>query len=231
MQFVETLNSTSLRVHILKKIGQFVIIEPKEEIKAFTRLKEIINFEVVEEIDEEITDLIYKLRGHEKLLTDLLFDASKYSEEVGILLVDNGANIHHLFDRALRQASLYGHYKLVKALVERGSDLHARDDGAIRFAVGSDNFEIVQYLVQHGANVNAKNGFCLSWAIKNDAWDMVQFLIDSGANIDKVAMNSAVIFGKFKLMRYLIMKGGKLEDVDPDSWIKAKEEGFIEVII
>jgi len=54
-----------------------------------------------------------------------------------IFLVEKGADIHAIYDRASLRACLYDHLEVAKFLVDKGANIHA-------------NPNTYQYLVKHG---------------------------------------------------------------------------------
>lgn len=74
--------------------------------------------------------------------------------------------------------------------------------------------ELVDLLIQHGANAGYNNSQALrEYSISNNAnINIIEKLINAGANIrdnDNAAIQMAVKFDKFKLVRYFLDKIGE----------------------
>lgn len=70
-------------------------------------------------------------------------------------LLNKGADLHALNDKALLWACVWGHLESVMLLVNRGADMHAENDIALRCAANEGHVDVVEYLISKGANTNA----------------------------------------------------------------------------
>ncbi len=73
-------------------------------------------------------------------------DIVKYIVQLGISKKD--------ISTAFVSASAGGHLEIVKYLLENGADIHHRDDNALRQATYGGRLDVVEYLISKGANVN-----------------------------------------------------------------------------
>lgn len=76
-------------------------------------------------------------------------------------LLENGANVHARYDRALRYSAECGRLRMVSKLLEHGADVHAEDDYALRYSAENGYALVVSKLLEHGADVHARNGNAL----------------------------------------------------------------------
>ena len=96
------------------------------------------------------------------------------------LLLNKDANIHAQDDYALRLASLYGHADTVSLLLDNDADIHARDDGALIWASQNGHADTVRILLDRGADIHARGDEVLLWASRNGHTDTVKLLLDRG---------------------------------------------------
>ncbi len=73
--------------------------------------------------------------------------------------------------------------KVIK-LHQNGADISFKDNGALRYASYYGNFRMVKYLVENGANVNTKHNGVLFWANYLGHKDVVNYLVSHGAKYD-----------------------------------------------
>ncbi|MBB5052697.1 ankyrin repeat protein [Afipia massiliensis] len=122
----------------------------------------------------------------------LLWAAAHGQTQLVKLLLNRGADIHAMDDKALRLAALKGHTDTVRLLLDRGAEIHAVDDGALRWAAGGNRYtETVRLLLDQGADVHAQNEAALQWAASNGHAETVRLLQDRGGDVHK-ALRSAM---------------------------------------
>jgi ankyrin repeat protein len=100
-------------------------------------------------------------------------------------LIELGANIHSINDRALRLAAYHGHIEVINVLISKGADVHAENDEAIRVASRRGQIKVVKLLIKAGANVNINkygNKTPLQEAVWNGHIKLAKFLIENGAH-------------------------------------------------
>jgi len=113
-------------------------------------------------------------------------------------------------NQMLRVMALEGNRKGIKYLVERGADIHTLNDKALRIASGKGHLDVVKYLVEQGANVHANHEDALKKASKRGHLDVVKYLVEQGADIhanDDAAVRGASRGGHLDVVKYLIEQG------------------------
>lgn len=95
--------------------------------------------------------------------------------EIVKALLNNGANIHHNNDLALKTASSNDNLEVVKYLVENG----ANTTNVLNNALETGNLILVKYLVEHGA----KTTNTLTNAVKTNNLSLIKYLVENGADI------------------------------------------------
>ncbi len=78
----------------------------------------------------------------------------KGNDAVISLLLKRGANLHVCHDEPLFQAAYYGYASTVQLLLDNGADIHACQERALCWAVLCRHYEIADMLIQHGAHVS-----------------------------------------------------------------------------
>ena len=66
--------------------------------------------------------------------------------------LENGADVHYDYDRALKGASAKGHTEIVKLLIDAGANVHTDYDNPLIFASQRGYIEIVKMLLDAGAD-------------------------------------------------------------------------------
>ena len=91
---------------------------------------------------------------------DLLWISTKFGKlDLVKYLLNKGADIHYLEDRALRWAAKRKHYDVVKFLLDNGANIHAQDEGAYYLAQDDKDYKLIELLKQYGGiprSVNEK---------------------------------------------------------------------------
>ena len=139
---------------------------------------------------------------------NLLTESASYGEPSLVkYAVKNGANVHYGGDAALRLATKYGHFNLVKVLIEElGSDIHAENSFPLILAAEQGRLDIVKYFLDHGANIHTLDDAPLRHSAANGNIEMVKFLVEHGANIharNDEALSMAKMFGRKEVVAYL----------------------------
>src|SRR3989337_2496391 len=97
---------------------------------------------------------LYSIKNPDKIL----IESSKSGRlDLGIASLDLGANIHADYDAAVRFASYYGHYEIVKLLIENRANIHVWDDFPVKLASRYGHYDIVKLLIKKGANIHAND--------------------------------------------------------------------------
>ena len=147
------------------------------------------------------------------------------------LLLEEGADIHALNDRALCWASRKGHLDVVKYLVEKGADIHANNDYALGPPVSKEtigglrenllkqisrghasrkgHLDIVQYLLEIDTNNQANADMALNIASEHGHSEIVKHMVEVGADIhskDDHALRWASRKNHPKVVKYLVEK-------------------------
>ena len=139
-----------------------------------------------------------------KAVTDGDLELVKYSVE------KENSDIHTTEGYALRFASQYGHYDIVKWLLEQGLDIHAENEAALNSACHYGYLEIVKLLVTSGADIHICQDFALRSAADGGHFDVVKYLVENGANVqaaDNLALTVACKRNHFEMVKYLIQAG------------------------
>lgn len=83
---------------------------------------------------------------------DLLWISTRHGKiELVKYLLNKGANIHHLSDRALRWAVKQKHYDIVKFLIDNGANVNAYDGSAFQLASDHNDKKMLDLLISYGA--------------------------------------------------------------------------------
>jgi ankyrin repeat protein len=126
--------------------------------------------------------------------TPLILAAVAGSVEIGLLLINAGANVNQSNDNritpliaTLPDANSSADYEFVTLLLEQPNiDLNYKNqdgDTALLIAVYLHNSDIVELLLGSGADPNITNGgTALSFATDDDDVDIVKLLLDNGAD-------------------------------------------------
>ena len=140
---------------------------------------------------------IYDLRNLiDSQPNEILIDGAKDGKEDWVMIsLNEGANIHaprfRIHDAALRFATQYGHYEVIKILLKAGADVHAGDDGSLGSASWIGHAEIVKLLLGAGADVHVKNDKPLISASESGHTEVVKILLEAGANVNDEALRYA----------------------------------------
>ena len=72
---------------------------------------------------------------------------------IALRLMSHGADVTVCDNYAIKNASFYGHDKVVKLLIEHGADVTADNNYAIRKASRNGHHKVVELLKAHGATL------------------------------------------------------------------------------
>lgn len=172
-----------------------------------------------------------------KQLSPLILASQRGSYEICCLLLQKGANAHHVTIQgttAVLQAAHYGHLNIVKALLKASGNNtelmefanHHQTTPLMR-AAQEGHYHVCQWLLQQGASVNRKNlqsMTCLMLASQRGHANIVQLLlleqnknVSSAINIDarteqnnSTALLLAVKRGHTKVVQVLVQHGCEL---------------------
>lgn len=73
-------------------------------------------------------------------------------------------------------------------LLNNGADIHYLEEKALKNAITNNNIDLASFLIDKGANVNINHEEPLRLAINSDvSYDIIELLVDNGANIDIAA--------------------------------------------
>ena len=78
----------------------------------------------------------------------------------------------------LTTAASYGHTEIVKLLLDAGANIHFLEDRAFRWAAELGKTEAVKILLDAGANVHALSNYALRKAVENEHTDVVKIIRD-----------------------------------------------------
>jgi endonuclease/exonuclease/phosphatase family metal-dependent hydrolase/ankyrin repeat protein len=148
--------------------------------------------------------------------------------------LQKGVDIRDKTD-ALKKASFYGHYAIVKYLVEAGANIHVDDEVPLAMSSSKGYFDIVKYLIKQGAKVNPPKHVlgALNWASKDGQLDIVKYLIKRGADIhahNDIAIKSAVENGHLDIVKYLVEHGADIHAYNDEPIKSAEKNGHTEVV-
>lgn len=112
----------------------------------------------------------------------LCYAAHNSQIEIVMGLLDDGADIHHQDDQALRSAVFKRDSVMVDALIQRGADVNALAGAPLTRAAWNGDARMVAALIEHGADVNVQQGAPLIVASMSGHAEVVAKLLQRGAN-------------------------------------------------
>ena len=134
-------------------------------------------------IPNELTDLIENttMEESEKLQkVKLLLD--EQIETKDLLSNEDKLFINHRDGYALRRASDYGYYHIVKLLIDYGAEVSYLDCEALRLAAQNGHLNIVKELYVEGCRSDSRQEYALRASSKLGHKDVVEFLLGLGAD-------------------------------------------------
>ncbi|WP_053332772.1 ankyrin repeat domain-containing protein [Candidatus Jidaibacter acanthamoebae] len=195
--FVETNNLEKIKIALGRELELREFIDRKGNSLVSVAIEKgdlkLLEFLISKEADLNVVNADGK--------TPLMIAASKRSEEILRMLLENGAEIDKRNDRnsdrykwtALMYAVNIGYSKGVKILIENGADVNKKDnDGwtALMLAASSNDKEMVKHLLTHPKieinNQDLKGKTALIHAAENGALDVVDLLLNNRVDINKV---------------------------------------------
>lgn len=126
-------------------------------------------------------------------------------------LIQMGGIRNNDYSAALCNASIYGHYDIVKFLLsfKKNINIHYWEDGGLRYAASNGFIKVVQLLIEKGADIHAKNDYALRYAVGKNHLNVVKYLVKHGANIhaeNDEALKIAAENGLIDVVKYLKSK-------------------------
>ncbi len=121
-------------------------------------------------------------------ITESCFYACMYTDNLlNLHLLSHVSALYdQMYNKALREASVYGCLHIVKYLISLGADMYAEDCGgenAIIISAEYGNIKVLRYLVSIGADIHVNDEYALRWASGNGHLDVVRYLVSLDANI------------------------------------------------
>lgn len=113
-------------------------------------------------------------------------------------------------------AALYGNLEIVKILFDNGADVHHNNEYALRCGAEKGFLEIVQFLVEKGANLHADNDYALEWSIRKGKTDVACYLLDNGADFcasHKTPIYCAINTDNHEIFEKMMQKGLQLDEM------------------
>jgi outer membrane receptor for ferric coprogen and ferric-rhodotorulic acid len=107
-----------------------------------------------------------------------LNDVLKGKSEEDILSSIDDLRPNDLLTKSITRSFLPG----IKKALEMGADVHAQNDFALRWASRYGNYNVVKLLLKYGADVHAHDDTALVWASANSYYNVVKLLLKNGAN-------------------------------------------------
>ena len=154
-------------------------------------------------------------------------------EDLVIIALNRGADIHNKDDEALRYASSHSPAEIVRLLLENGADVHARNDESLKRVVGRRGTEdVVKLLLEYGADVHARNDEALTWASLNGSIDTVKLLLEYGADVharNDEALSRASEYGHIDIVKLLLEYGADVHANNDGALRAATTNGHREI--
>ena len=155
----------------------------------------------------------------------------EFKEDCSKLKIDYTLLINYCF--SIRYASENGHIEVVKLLIDAGADVTAMNNKAIRLASENGHLEVVKLLIGAGADVTANDNEAIRWVSYNGHIEIVKLLIDAGADVtanDNEAIRWASRYGHIEIVKLLIGTGADVTAMNNKAIRLASENGHIEVV-
>ena len=154
--------------------------------------------------------------------------ASEFNHyEIVKFLVEKGINN---ISYALSSASIKGNVEIVKYLVENGAFRH---DEALILASINGHLRVVKYLVEKGADIHVNSDQPLRDASEYGHLEIVEYLIENGADIHAEA-DAALIYaskeGHYDIVKYLVENGADVSARNFLAFSEAEENGHHEIV-
>lgn len=198
----------------------------------FLAERDFVKFTIEKAIEEDNPAVIKILLSQDQREINEIFikaiDANK--QLIAEFLLQNGANVHYLNDRALYKASSNGHLSLAKLLLENGANVHANIDVALRV---SKSFEIIKLLLENGADIHADEDAILISASYYGDIESVKLLLKYGANVHALndyALKIASRDGRDKVVKLLLENGADIHSRSDEALRWASEYGHTETV-
>ena len=229
--FVETNNLEKIKIALGRELELREFIDRKGNSLVSVAIEKgdlkLLEFLISKEADLNVVNADGK--------TPLMIAASKRSEEILRMLLENGAEIDKRNDRnsdrykwtALMYAVNIGYSKGVKILIENGADVNKKDnDGwtALMLAASSNDKEMVKHLVAHPKieinNQDLKGKTALIYAAENNEIEVIKLLLEKGAEVNisdktgRTALIYTVRIGSSEIAELLINNGADINKVD-----------------
>jgi hypothetical protein len=138
---------------------------------------------------------------------DLLVQSVKVGSLIGVKkALEMGANVHDIYDFALRWASVKNYLDIVEFLLKNEANVHAVNDEALRLASEKGHLDIVELLRKNGADIHAVNDEALRHASVNGHLNVVEFLLKNGADVhaqDNLALRGASYNSRLDIVELL----------------------------
>ena len=97
------------------------------------------------------------------------------------LLKQPKLNVNFADGFALCCAVFRGDFQMAQLLLQHGADVRSLNDRALKYATKNRRFEIITLLLQHGADIHTGNDYVLKCAAQNHDLQLVAHLLDHGA--------------------------------------------------
>jgi len=152
-------------------------------IKKFNTYNESIRDMMKPKSKEEVEKAIGNLVPNAKLISA----AENGIDWIIQKALDEGADIHHQEDLALKSACDNGHEKSAKILLDNGADIHTNKDSVLLYASWKNNYNIIKLLLEYGADIHADDDNSIGSVIekititKTDNIETIKLLLDHGA--------------------------------------------------
>jgi ankyrin repeat protein len=123
-----------------------------------------------------------------------------------------------LVNYALRYASLYGQFNIVKFLIENGANVKTNNNQPIQSASTGGYLDVVRLLFENGADIHIDNDKPLQYASYNGHIELVKFLVENGSNIhaeDNIIIETAKKHKQTDIINYFdtIIKSKKTKEI------------------
>lgn len=160
--------------------------------------------------------------------TPLIIAIKANKSDVTKLLIRLGAKINLKNNRSntpLNIAIKTQNIKLIKYLLKKGANVNPKYESwntPLIVAIETKNLDIIKLLLKHGADINTANsnnvtplyysfGFLgTNNKFTDEKFKIVKYLIKNGAKLDEESLYNAIRTKSLKLINFLISKGAKL---------------------
>jgi ankyrin repeat protein len=145
-----------------------------------------------------------------------------YLDVVKYLVEEKNASVSHKDNAAIKAASRCGHLEVFKYLREKGADDSAGDSTPILNAYKYGHLHLVKYFIQElkiiladAMNVACRCGYLkiVKYLVSCKNENPNDFSINLGCGYDTSSLETAIVYGKLKIVKYLVKIGIDIKQI------------------